>query len=615
MNSYLLHYSAERNGRVGVSDLEEALEREVPIEYEASAEFVSSDRKVVLLAYDVGSSLYPEGSYLYQDGDSFTLFHGHVWRLNETERPERIAEVVHRYLIRTSGRELLNAFAGEFTVLQYEGATGTLQIMSDSLGLRPCYFIRSAEGLIVSNRLLAIENLAPAGTVTLDLQTLSYHATRGFLPPGRTIFKEVRELRHGSRLSFSHTGVMGIEQGQEVFFSPARSRDRVVSESEWDEAMEDIGVNLRNIAGCENIYPQLGLSGGKDSRLILAAALREGVADKMFIYTLGADSHPDVVVAKEITKHFGLPHVIRRPRLAAPSAMIELFEQKMPIHIWHSEGMLNLFDLHCRLTCGGEPVFNGLNGENLRSVWDLPDHQGGTTEGANDRASVLAVLDARAPHNLSGMVRGEIVREHSRERLKWIDRQLASGTAAKDLPSLYRSLFISLRRNSVISKVRGYWHPYINVLGGRRLFRVAFGIGASERRLERVHYELMKRCDPWLVKHRFAVQSWNRRVYEYGTPPRGAELPGGEGGRRLESLDWRRRINNDRKFKKALEEYLMDMAPTSGLWEVIDREGLEDFFARPSHGHMERFHFFGVLTLAMVLDRRLSKQRMAKRAR
>lgn len=55
----------------------------------------------------------------------------------------------------------------------------------------------------------------------------------------------------------------------------------------------------------------LGLTGGKDSRLILALLLADGVASDLEYQTVGADDLPDVVVARQLASMFGLRHVTR----------------------------------------------------------------------------------------------------------------------------------------------------------------------------------------------------------------------------------------------------------------------------------------------------------------
>ena len=53
-----------------------------------------------------------------------------------------------------------------------------------------------------------------------------------------------------------------------------------------------------------------GLTGGKDSRVILALLLAEGLADSVEFQTIGDDDLPDVLVAKQIAASFGLRHVV-----------------------------------------------------------------------------------------------------------------------------------------------------------------------------------------------------------------------------------------------------------------------------------------------------------------
>ena len=53
-----------------------------------------------------------------------------------------------------------------------------------------------------------------------------------------------------------------------------------------------------------------GLTGGKDTRLILAILLAEGLASEVEFQTFGQPDLPDVVVAQQIAEAFGLHHVL-----------------------------------------------------------------------------------------------------------------------------------------------------------------------------------------------------------------------------------------------------------------------------------------------------------------
>jgi hypothetical protein len=52
----------------------------------------------------------------------------------------------------------------------------------------------------------------------------------------------------------------------------------------------------------------LGITGGKDSRAVLALALAAGVGDRLDLFTRGPEGHPDVAAGRLLAEAAGLPH-------------------------------------------------------------------------------------------------------------------------------------------------------------------------------------------------------------------------------------------------------------------------------------------------------------------
>jgi hypothetical protein len=84
---------------------------------------------------------------------------------------------------------------------------------------------------------------------------------------------------------------------------------------------------------------ELSLTGGKDSRLVLAALVRAGVPVRA--KTHGFPQHPDVAVAAEIARRLGIEHAVREP--ATPDKKIDV-ATRIRATVLVADGMLSAFE-------------------------------------------------------------------------------------------------------------------------------------------------------------------------------------------------------------------------------------------------------------------------------
>ncbi len=114
------------------------------------------------------------------------------------------------------------------------------------------------------------------------------------------------------------------------------------------------------------------LSGGFDSRLMLAGMLQSGTVPELYVY--GVDSSKDVKVAKNISskENLTLSHINKS---LEDSMELEEILQTIKQNYWDLDGANNLFlnksELQSRMdrAIGGRLVLNGSGGEIFRDIW------------------------------------------------------------------------------------------------------------------------------------------------------------------------------------------------------------------------------------------------------
>ena len=120
------------------------------------------------------------------------------------------------------------------------------------------------------------------------------------------------------------------------------------------------------------------LTGGKDTRIIFAIIVASGLADEFEYRTWGDPDLPDVVVAQQLTRRYGLRHEIdheparrqrileRQRRLAEAYPDLSPRERKLRQNVGSWAGMRNAWEMEAAVPPLGDRVaLNGVYGEAL----------------------------------------------------------------------------------------------------------------------------------------------------------------------------------------------------------------------------------------------------------
>ena len=594
--SLFFAHSARGSAELEASDLY-TVAKQLPVEVDLVAQYRSGSGAALLFFWGWNDALLSANERVVEDANAVTILIGHLGAgMTDALAARQVLEQAHDQLKNGTNHDALERVAGQFLVVQLQKRTDTIFVLNDTEGSIPAYLRQCANHIFVSNRISLLDHHPSAEALRVDPINAAWHVTGGYIPGDATPFQHVMQLGEAT--------LAEVRKGE---IASKKSRCRVVPDgigldevgnNLLENGLAEIGANVGSALqkGC---IPEIGLSGGKDSRLILGGCLYGNLVRDVNFVTNGVDVHPDVVVARELAAEFGINHKVREPPPARPVDPDQVLNELIPRHIAFTEGTLNLFDLQGRGVQGGAPVIHGLNGENFRSVYDLPDHPGIGTESVSDRASLLSFIRIRAPFDHCKVVNPEILSEHEQLRENWVDRMLDSGLKPDLIASYYRTHFQSRPRNRNITKARIFWYPYISALSGPSLKAIETAASASERRNERAHFELMRLSDLRLVEHRFALQRWSHGLVGAAKLPEGLALVVNSDKERQKRADWKHLINIDADFKSKVGSHILDLDNSHWLWDIVNKNRLEKFLQRDKFSHMERFHLFGILTLAM----------------
>ena len=256
--------------------------------------------------------------------------------------------------------------AGHYVKVELD-QSGHGTVRQDPYGLHPLYIGNVRGVTLIANRshLVAVEIERLTGkSAARDQRFAAWLAYNGRTVGDRTGYEDVRcvpfgasvriDPDHGARFSFTDA----------PWLLPAMDID-----DSWIDRIEsELIANFRAAIKAMSNPPRLLLTGGRDSRLVLALAVRAGLLQDVEIVTFGNAEAPDTIVAKDLTTSLDLRHTL----LEWVDGVI--LRNALCPHVGRVAGAVGCIDSSISLSKDGRISLSGLLGETLRT--NLPDRIG-----------------------------------------------------------------------------------------------------------------------------------------------------------------------------------------------------------------------------------------------
>jgi asparagine synthase (glutamine-hydrolysing) len=235
------------------------------------------------------------------------------------------------------GARCAEHFHGMFAYAILERNSGRTVLTRDRLGIKPLYYSEQGKTLRFASSLPA---LLAAGGVDTEIDAVALHHYMSFhavVPAPMTVLKGVRKLAPATIMTIEPNGKRRTETYWKLDSKP---QDRVLSEGEWREAVQDAmrtSIRRRRVA---DVPVGVLLSGGLDSSLVTALLAESGQKD-LKTFSIGFESVRDIegdefrysdLVAREYgTDHHRIQIDASRTLSSMPGA-IEAMSEPMMSH-------------------------------------------------------------------------------------------------------------------------------------------------------------------------------------------------------------------------------------------------------------------------------------------
>ena len=396
-------------------------------------------------------------------------------------------------------------------------------LTNDPLGAGLLYQGRSRDVAVFSNRASLVARLiAPEGTTPpRDAEAVVSLVYSSNLSGDRTAFAGVTTTPQAS--------VVELEAGREPhvhvwatkpWIDSALTRDRsTLRHVRTAEVVAPVVERMRRLIRAMAALPAgtrtVELTGGRDSRMVLALVMAEELADSFTFITWGSPDLADVVIAGQLADRFDLDlRAEGRPRQTIPSSRSDgqrtqavpgserlPYEALLRHHVWRTSGSVSVWDLSThRATPSDAFALSGLFGETLRSNYTR-------TDGIRSMADLATFVRVGGFNtDAARLLRPAVRRRHDDIVLSTLNHLLPVGGTPQDAVDGY-NLTQRLRR----------WFGSSHELDDRnRMFplyslsaiQVAFALGSTLRRREVLPFEVIMATCPELATIAFASSGW-----------------------------------------------------------------------------------------------------------
>lgn len=241
--------------------------------------------------------------YIEEDGGLVAALIGHAYNPFTSEIDERriLSELIHYYSDKEKFFEYFNQLTGVFCFFVSDGEDTV--VISDVVSLQSVFYSKNLAHNYISSHSNLIGDIVgleedPIVTRLKSCSTFRYFGNR--LPGNSVQFKELERLNPNFYLT------LHPQEKQHRFYYPHQED---LTNEEIVTRLIDVLKNTMRLIPQKWSRPAISLTGGCDSKTVLAAACDVYDEYRYFSYDSQPNEKPDAAAAKQICNELGLPHI------------------------------------------------------------------------------------------------------------------------------------------------------------------------------------------------------------------------------------------------------------------------------------------------------------------
>jgi asparagine synthetase B (glutamine-hydrolysing) len=454
--------------------------------------------------------------------------------------------------------------------------------------VEPVYWCETPERIVVGTKALPVHLLALGiNRPEYNINNFTSFLNNGFYCDDKTPYKGVQVLERNSRLEIINNKltIRQIDDFNSQLYS-------LEPDNTYYDEITQLFIDTFKALKKYDVNYTMGLTGGKDSRLVVAAMHRLGL--DVNTVTNGFEDTPDVVIGSQIAQLLQIPHKINLPSKGQPVMNVNLHERTVNV-LRNTEGMLFSYENISGISQTFNPdkiQLGGQGGELFRGGY----------------AKKVNITSGKELHNhlRSGFSRyGELIHEDALNNYHNFLYQFAEEQPDHlNYNDVLNSFYLSYRCGRWSGTSRSAYtmgfHSYAPLFESRlvkkaQLLKTKYGAN------EQLIYNILLRIAPELTTVPFAedrwafekqhpysrhdVENWINRKPLYSHTQRG-------------SFNWRKNVLVN--FKKQFQEIIF-ADENSPLFDIVNKEALRGLFIKKGNNLAKYDTFLWCLYSSSVL--------------
>jgi len=491
-------------------------------------------------------------NYPYNHSDSKLFCPVGQFAIDKIQLQSQIFSLSHSQV-----RKVISDLSGAFAISTVNLESEIIDVYTHVVRAEGVFIFEDSEKIIVGTDPLIVsvfssDKLEP----DFDASNFISFFEQGYFADENTPFKNVVSLPPNTHVQINK---------QVSYVDLDNTYDTAFQGQPTEDFFKEISTNFLNsfdIVQDKSKTIHSGLTGGKDSRLVLLALIDKGF--NIQTHTTGFPDHPDVIVAQQLAELLEIPHEVRSRKLKEDNSINVDLEKRIKEITTASSGLITAYDsISTNTTFKDSKNFNGVAASVITGGFNKFSHQ---------INSNMAEAFKKPLYKFS-----EFYNEPDNKYSRFLE-----GFSKKhnDLGTLLHLFFLNYRTGRWTSDSRiakSYGSNSYSVFLDNQLTKSAMKLNMKDLREEIIHYKLTEELNSNVLKvpfnrYRFAFEengprnpndydNWLKREPIYSKS-------------KIGSYNWRSLGNNDKKLISAFKELILQ-DKNSIVFDVVNYNSIE----------------------------------------